>query len=49
MLLTAAALATSGIRPGTLVTPVARRHPEQPARQVANLDSSSMRAKRWAS
>ena len=38
MLLTAAALATSRIRLGTLVTPVARRRPEQLARQVAMLD-----------
>jgi len=41
MLLTAAALATSGLRLGTLVTPVARRRPEQLARQVATLDSLS--------
>ncbi|GAA3436926.1 LLM class flavin-dependent oxidoreductase [Kutzneria kofuensis] len=41
MLLTAAALATSRIRLGTLVTPVARRRPEQLARQVATLDSVS--------
>jgi alkanesulfonate monooxygenase SsuD/methylene tetrahydromethanopterin reductase-like flavin-dependent oxidoreductase (luciferase family) len=33
MLLTAAALATSRIRLGTLVTPVARRRPQQLARQ----------------
>ncbi|MEO3752880.1 LLM class flavin-dependent oxidoreductase [Streptomyces sp. B6B3] len=39
MLLTAAALATSRIRLGTLVTPVARRRPHQLARQVATLDS----------
>jgi alkanesulfonate monooxygenase SsuD/methylene tetrahydromethanopterin reductase-like flavin-dependent oxidoreductase (luciferase family) len=38
MLLTAAALATSRIKLGTLVTPVARRRPEQLARQVAMLD-----------
>ena len=38
MLLTAAALATSRIRLGPLVTPVARRRPEQLARQVATLD-----------
>jgi alkanesulfonate monooxygenase SsuD/methylene tetrahydromethanopterin reductase-like flavin-dependent oxidoreductase (luciferase family) len=38
MLLTAAALATSRITLGTLVTPVARRRPEQLARQVAMLD-----------
>ncbi|WP_405784418.1 LLM class flavin-dependent oxidoreductase [Streptomyces sp. NBC_00859] len=41
MLLTAAALATSTIRLGTLVTPVARRRPEQLARQVATLDNLS--------
>lgn len=41
MLLTAAALATSRIRLGTLITPVARRRPEQLARQVATLDSLS--------
>jgi alkanesulfonate monooxygenase SsuD/methylene tetrahydromethanopterin reductase-like flavin-dependent oxidoreductase (luciferase family) len=41
MLLTAAALATSRIRLGTLVTPVARRRPEQLARQVATLDALS--------
>ena len=41
MLLTAAALVTSRIRLGTLVTPVARRRPEQLARQVATLDSLS--------
>jgi alkanesulfonate monooxygenase SsuD/methylene tetrahydromethanopterin reductase-like flavin-dependent oxidoreductase (luciferase family) len=41
MLLTAAALATSRIRLGTLVTPPARRRPEQLARQVATLDSLS--------
>ena len=39
MLLTAAALATSRLTLGTLVTPVARRRPEQLARQVATLDS----------
>ena len=38
MLLTAAALATSQLRLGTMVTPVARRRPEQLARQVATLD-----------
>jgi alkanesulfonate monooxygenase SsuD/methylene tetrahydromethanopterin reductase-like flavin-dependent oxidoreductase (luciferase family) len=38
MLLTAAAMVTSRIRLGTLVTPVARRRPEQLARQVATLD-----------
>jgi alkanesulfonate monooxygenase SsuD/methylene tetrahydromethanopterin reductase-like flavin-dependent oxidoreductase (luciferase family) len=41
MLLTAAALTTSHLRLGTLVTPVARRRPEQLARQVATLDSLS--------
>jgi alkanesulfonate monooxygenase SsuD/methylene tetrahydromethanopterin reductase-like flavin-dependent oxidoreductase (luciferase family) len=41
MLLTAAALATDRIRLGTLVTPVARRRPEQLARQVATLDAIS--------
>jgi alkanesulfonate monooxygenase SsuD/methylene tetrahydromethanopterin reductase-like flavin-dependent oxidoreductase (luciferase family) len=41
MLLTAAALSTSDLRLGTLVTPVARRRPEQVARQVATLDSLS--------
>jgi alkanesulfonate monooxygenase SsuD/methylene tetrahydromethanopterin reductase-like flavin-dependent oxidoreductase (luciferase family) len=41
MLLTAAALATSRLRLGTLVTPVARRRPEQVARQVATLDALS--------
>ncbi|MEW2544201.1 LLM class flavin-dependent oxidoreductase [Streptomyces sp. NPDC047002] len=41
MLLTAAALATSRIRLGTLVTPVPRRRPEQLARQVATLDRLS--------
>lgn len=41
MLLTAAALATSRLRLGTLVTPVARRRPEQLARQVATLDAMS--------
>jgi alkanesulfonate monooxygenase SsuD/methylene tetrahydromethanopterin reductase-like flavin-dependent oxidoreductase (luciferase family) len=39
--LTAAALATSRIRLGTPVTPVARRRPEQVARQVATLDALS--------
>ncbi|MEV4253363.1 LLM class flavin-dependent oxidoreductase [Spirillospora sp. NPDC049652] len=38
MLLTAAALATRRIRLGTMVTPVARRRPQQLARQVATLD-----------
>lgn len=41
MLLTAAALATTRLRLGTLVTPVARRRPEQLARQVATLDALS--------
>ncbi|QDP94697.1 LLM class flavin-dependent oxidoreductase [Microlunatus elymi] len=41
MLLTAAALATSKIKLGTLLTPVARRRPEQLARQVATLDAIS--------
>ncbi|OON78053.1 LLM class flavin-dependent oxidoreductase [Streptomyces tsukubensis] len=41
MLLTAAALATSSLKLGTLVTPVARRRPEQLARQVATLDALS--------
>ena len=39
VLLTAAALATSRIRLGPLVTPVPRRRPEQLARQVATLDA----------
>ena len=41
MLLTGAALATSRIRLGPLVTPLARRRPEQLARQVATLDAMS--------
>lgn len=41
MLLTAAALSTSRLRLGTLVTPVARRRPQALARQVATLDSLS--------
>jgi alkanesulfonate monooxygenase SsuD/methylene tetrahydromethanopterin reductase-like flavin-dependent oxidoreductase (luciferase family) len=41
MLLTAAALTTSRIVLGPLVTPVARRRPEQLARQVATLDAVS--------
>ncbi len=41
ILLTAAAMATAHLRLGTLVTPVARRRPEQLARQVATLDSLS--------
>jgi alkanesulfonate monooxygenase SsuD/methylene tetrahydromethanopterin reductase-like flavin-dependent oxidoreductase (luciferase family) len=38
ILLTAAALATSRLRLGALVTPVARRRPEQLARLIATLD-----------
>ena len=38
ILLTAAALATSRLKLGTMVTPIARRRPEQLARQVATLD-----------
>ena len=41
MLLTAAALATTRIRVGTLLTPVARYRPQQLARQVATLDNLS--------
>jgi alkanesulfonate monooxygenase SsuD/methylene tetrahydromethanopterin reductase-like flavin-dependent oxidoreductase (luciferase family) len=41
LLLAAAALATSRLRLGTLVTPVPRRRPEQLARQVATLDALS--------
>jgi alkanesulfonate monooxygenase SsuD/methylene tetrahydromethanopterin reductase-like flavin-dependent oxidoreductase (luciferase family) len=41
ILLAAAAMATTHLRLGTLVTPVARRRPEQLARQVATLDSLS--------
>ncbi|RDI63322.1 LLM class flavin-dependent oxidoreductase [Nocardia pseudobrasiliensis] len=41
MLLTAAALATSRLRLGTLVSPVPRRRPEQLARQVATLEALS--------
>jgi len=41
MLLTAAALSTTRLRIGPLVTPVARRRPEQLARQVATLDALS--------
>lgn len=41
MLLTAAVLATSRIRVGTLLTPVARYRPQQLARQVATLDNLS--------
>ncbi|MBL1098545.1 LLM class flavin-dependent oxidoreductase [Streptomyces coffeae] len=41
MLLTAAALGTSRIGLGTLVTPIARRRPQQLARQVATLDALS--------
>jgi alkanesulfonate monooxygenase SsuD/methylene tetrahydromethanopterin reductase-like flavin-dependent oxidoreductase (luciferase family) len=41
MLLTAAALATTRIKLGPLVTPVPRRRPEQVARQVSTLDNMS--------
>ncbi|MFJ5089776.1 LLM class flavin-dependent oxidoreductase [Streptomyces sp. NPDC088674] len=41
MLLTAAALATTRLRLGTLLTPVPRRRPHQLARQVATLDALS--------
>ncbi len=41
MLLTAAALATSRIKLGPLLTPVARRRPQQLARQVSTLDNLS--------
>jgi hypothetical protein len=41
MLLTAAALSTTRLRLGTMVTPIARRRPEQLARQVATLDAMS--------
>ncbi|MFD8034600.1 LLM class flavin-dependent oxidoreductase [Streptomyces sp. NPDC059717] len=41
MLLTAATLATSRSRVGTLLTPVARYRPQQLARQVATLDNLS--------
>jgi alkanesulfonate monooxygenase SsuD/methylene tetrahydromethanopterin reductase-like flavin-dependent oxidoreductase (luciferase family) len=41
MLMAAAALATSRIKLGPLVTPIARRRPEQLARQVATLDGLS--------
>lgn len=41
MLLTAAALATSRIKLGAMVTPVARRRPHQLARQVSTLDQMS--------
>ena len=41
MLLTAAALATERLRLGPLVTPVARRRPQQLARQVSTLDNLS--------
>lgn len=41
MLLTAAALATTRIKLGPMVTPVARRRPQQLARQVATLDGLS--------
>lgn len=39
ILLAAAAMATTRLRLGTLLTPVARRRPEQLARQVATLDA----------
>lgn len=41
MLLTAAALATTRIKLGALVTPVARRRPQQLARQASTLDHIS--------
>src|SRR5919108_1689356 len=41
MLLTAAALATTRIKLGPLVTPVPRRRPQQLARQVSTLDNMS--------
>ena len=41
MLLTAAALATTRISVGPMVTPVARRRPQQLARQVCTLDNLS--------
>jgi alkanesulfonate monooxygenase SsuD/methylene tetrahydromethanopterin reductase-like flavin-dependent oxidoreductase (luciferase family) len=41
MLLTACALATTRIKLGPLLTPVARRRPQQLARQVATLDNLS--------
>jgi alkanesulfonate monooxygenase SsuD/methylene tetrahydromethanopterin reductase-like flavin-dependent oxidoreductase (luciferase family) len=41
ILLSAAALATERLRLGTLLTPVARRRPEQLARQLATLDALS--------
>jgi alkanesulfonate monooxygenase SsuD/methylene tetrahydromethanopterin reductase-like flavin-dependent oxidoreductase (luciferase family) len=41
ILLAAAALSTTRLRLGTLLTPVARRRPEQLARQVATLDQLS--------
>ena len=41
MLLTAAALATTRIKLGPMVTPVPRRRPEQIARQVSTLDNLS--------
>lgn len=41
ILLTVAALATTRLKLGPLVTPVARRRPEQLARQVATLDAVS--------
>jgi alkanesulfonate monooxygenase SsuD/methylene tetrahydromethanopterin reductase-like flavin-dependent oxidoreductase (luciferase family) len=41
MLLTAAALSTTRIKVGPMVTPVARRRPQQLARQVSTLDNLS--------
>lgn len=41
MLLTAAALATTRIKLGPMVTPVPRRRPQQLARQVSTLDNLS--------
>ena len=41
MLLTAAALATTQIKLGPMVTPIPRRRPEQVARQVSTLDNLS--------
>ena len=41
MLLTAAALQTSRIKLGPMVTPLPRRRPQQVARQVATLDGLS--------
>lgn len=41
ILLTAAALATSRIRLGTAITPVARRRPSKLAREITTLDRLS--------